>query len=46
MGQFGHTVARVEVWVMGPNHDGGGRGAQLTSLGSAQKQHRLSLGSI
>jgi hypothetical protein len=37
MHQFGRTGIHVEVWAMGPNRDGGGRGAQLTSLGVYEK---------
>jgi hypothetical protein len=46
MGHFKLMEARVGVWIVGPNHDGGGHAAQLASLGSVQKQCRLSLGSI
>jgi hypothetical protein len=41
--------ARMGVWAMGPNHDEGwvwGPDGQLGGGGSAQKQHRLSLGYI
>jgi hypothetical protein len=39
MGQFGRTGARVGVWVVGPNPDGGGRGAQLASLGGLRRNN-------
>jgi hypothetical protein len=32
LGRFGRTGARMGVWVVGLNCDGGGRGAQLASL--------------
>jgi hypothetical protein len=46
LGRFTSTGARVGVWAMGPNDDGGGRGDLMASRGSAQKQRRLSLRSI
>jgi hypothetical protein len=37
----------VGVWAVDPNHNGGGRGAQLASLGgSAHHQFTVSIGSI
>jgi hypothetical protein len=47
MGRFGCTGMYVRVWAVDPNHNGGGRGAQLASLGgSAHHQFTVSIGSI
>jgi hypothetical protein len=39
MGWFMHTGARMGVWVMGPNRNGGGRGVQLASLGGLRRNN-------
>jgi hypothetical protein len=39
MVQFRCTRARVGVWAVGPNHDGGGCGAQLVILGGLRKNN-------
>jgi hypothetical protein len=49
LGWLKRMGARMGVWAMGPNHDEGwvwGPDGQLGGGGSAQKQHRLSLGYI